>query len=220
MDSSDGEWVDLAGPEEDVRRVWRPDEQPASPDGNFGSWYVVTEDGAACWEWVSAWRWTEAAATPTEPEAALVPAEQRLLTRRFVLGWAAATVATAVLVVGVDALRGGDGSGPDQTATSADLARDIGVSFDRFAVTDDVYDGKHGGLTVTFVNEGKIARTFWTSIQADGLRGVIATETLAVQNLEPGESTSQTAFAANPQVDALASATFRVTATEGRPPPL
>lgn len=221
MDSSDGEWVDLPGPDGDVRRVWRPDEQPPSPDGGFGSWYLVSEEGEDRPEWVSAWHWTEAPAAPVvaEPAAASRPAEQRLMTRRFVLGWAAATAAAAGLVVGIDALHGGDRA-PDQTATAADLARDIGVSFDRFAVTDDVYDGKHGGLAVTFVNQGKTARTFWTSIQADGLRGVIAVETIAVQNLKPGESTTQTAFAANPQVDALAAATFRVTATEGRPPPL
>ncbi|MGQ0467167.1 MAG: hypothetical protein ACT4QG_17860 [Sporichthyaceae bacterium] len=219
MDSSDGEWVDVAGPDDTVRRLWRPDEQPASPDGTFGSWYVDSGDGTDRWEWVSAWRWTEAPpveqTVPSEPAPA--PVEPRLLTRRFVLGWSAAALATAALVVAVDAARG---PAPAGIPTAAELAQEIGVSFDRFAYTDDVFDGRNGGLTVTFVNSGRTARTFWTTIEADGVSGPIATETLAVQNLGPGESTTQTAFAANPQIDALAAATFRVTYTDGRPPPL
>lgn len=219
MESSDGEWVELEQPDGRMRRVWRPDEQPPSPDGTFGSWYVVTEEGSDRWEWVSAWQWTAVEEQPAlvAREEPPVPTEPPLLTRRFVLGWGAAVALTAVVVGGI-ALRGS--SAQARPATAAELAQEIGVSFGRFEIADQGYLGRSGGLMVTFINQGRATRSFWTTIQAAGPGGVLATETLRVQDLEAGASITQPAFAADPNLSGLAAATFTVIRTDGTPPPL
>ncbi len=216
MDPSDGEWVERTLPDGDVRRVWRPDEQPPSPDGLFGSWYVVSDDGGDRWEWVPVPRRTDAGVVRTEEPAA--PMAPPVLSRRSVIGWVAAAALTAV-IVGVAAVQGG-GSAEFRPASAEDLAQDIGIVFDRFQIADEGYLGRSGGLAVTFINQGRTARTFWTTIAATGPGGLIATETLAVQGLEPGKATSQTAFAEDPHLEAMAAATFTVTRTDGTPPPL
>lgn len=221
MDASDGEWVELATPDGNTRRVWRPDAQPPSPDGQFGTWYVVTDGGSDRWEWVSAWRWTEAEAEPAtvQPALPVQPAEQRLLTRRFVIGWGAAATLTAVVVLGVAAVRDG-GSARAQPATAAELAREIGVSFGRYEILDEGYLGRSGGLVVTIINQGGSTRTFWITIEAAGPGGVLAAETIAVRDLGPGRTTSRTAFGELPNLEGLAAARFTVTAIDGRPPPV
>ncbi|MGQ0844718.1 MAG: hypothetical protein ACT4QF_11330 [Sporichthyaceae bacterium] len=222
MDSSDGEWVELEQPDGVLRRLWRPDEQPASPDGTFGTWYVVTLDGVDRLEWFS--RGTFAAVpvapAPTRlaPEPAAEPVERGLFTRRFVVGWTLAATATAALVIGVGGLGGGGSEYVPPTA--AELAPEIGVSFGRFAIEDDVFDGRSGGVPVTIVNLGRTTRTFWTTIEAVGPGGVLATETLAVRQLRAGEATTRSAFADVPNLDGLAAATFAVTRTAGTPPPV
>lgn len=221
MDPTAGEWVELDQPDGTVRRVWRPDEQPPSPDGTFGTWYVVAEDDAERYEWISAWTWTAVEETPASvvaPAEPPPPEPPRLLSRRFVLGWGAAAAATAVLVVGIGALRGD--SARSEPATAAELGREIGISFDRFAIDDQGYLGRFGGLSVTFINQGEKTRTFWATIQAAGTRGVLATETIHVRDLRSGATTTQAAFSADPNLDGLASSTFTVTRIDVTPPPL
>jgi hypothetical protein len=217
VESTDGEWVELEQSDGSIRRLWRPDEQPPSPDGTFGTWYV--DDGQ--WEWVSAWTWVavpeESAASPA-PASAPLPVDRPLVSRRFVLGWGAAAAVTALIVVGIAASR--DGGSRSTRATAAELAQEIGIAFDRFQIDDQGYLGRTGGLAVIFINQGRETRTFWTTIQAAGPRGVLAVDTIQVQDLKPGETRSMPAFGDDPNLEALAAATFTVTRTDGTPPPL
>lgn len=140
----------------------------------------------------------------------------------------AAASAALVLAVGAGAgakLTGSGepaaGSAAEQIATSDDLVRDIVIVPGQFRLVDDGIDGRRGVLPVTFTNRGDSTRDFRTTIEATGRYGQrLGVESLAVQDLVPGETTTLTAFGGTPaeRMPALLSARFLVIGTEGAVP--
>lgn len=101
----------------------------------------------------------------------------------------------------------------DSTGARTDqiLADELDVTFGTFTITkESEYSSPTGKLPVTFKNKGTERKTFNVQIEAldqDGNR--IADDNAIVENLAPGQSTTETVFTFTRDVD-LRHATFNV----------
>ncbi|MGQ0463949.1 MAG: hypothetical protein ACT4QG_01390 [Sporichthyaceae bacterium] len=231
-----GRWVEAPQANGTVRRDWRPDEQPPSPDGTPGSWHVVSGDGQADrWEWIPAAGLSgppqflpppapgKGAKAPSSPGSARPAIPSALRSPKALVAVAAvAGLVAAGLVVPRLLGSGSGGAGPADPAVVAELtriegdavSREVAASFSAFQVGTDANGQSVALVQATFTNNGSSQQNFQALVEAvdAGTGASLGEDTALVLRLAPGQSTTVPMFQNLPgdRWQAMGTATFAV----------